>query len=274
MKLRWKLLPIVVLSTLSVWAGAAAARNGTSSSRVWNKRVTAPAQFDLSLAEVRFGAPAHAARADASRSPARGWVRLALRGSTGFDYVAAAVTRFRVLGRPRALVLVVNRRPRGSLAPDLAWVGLTVTASRGLGAPALLSLSDPFTRPSTGLSPALCDLPVHGLSLVAGDLRSVLSRGLALSGFSAERAIASAYDAVCGAPYDAGFRLAVTQGSVSPCGPAQANILVCCPPNAMCVAPPCPPCPCGVGPCPVPLAQSRQSVIACPLQAPPVACPL
>jgi hypothetical protein len=274
MKLRWKLPLIVVLSTLGVWAGAAAASNGTSSSRVWNERVTAPAQFDLSLAEVRFGAPAHAARAGASRSPARGWVRLALRGSTGFDYVAAAVTRFRVLGRPRALVLVVNRRPRGSLAPDLAWVGLTITASRGLGAPALLSLNDPFTRPSTGLSPALCDLPVHGLSLVAGDVRSVLSRGLALSGFSAERAIASAYDAVCGAPYDAGFRLAVTQGSVSPCGPAQANILVCCPPNAMCLPPPCPPCPCGVGPCPVPLGQSQPSVIACPLQAPPVACPL
>jgi hypothetical protein len=241
--------------------------------RAWKKYVTAPSQFDLSLAEISFGAPARVAGQATSVTRHEGSIRLELRGATGLDYVAGAVTRFTVLGRPRALVLVVNRRPRGSLAPDLARIGLTVLAAARLGDPLLWQVSDPLTRPSS-LTPALCDLPTRGGSLAPSDLRSVLSRGSALSGFSAGAALAQAYDLVCRRPYQQAFRYAVTQGSWPACDTGLANVLPCCPANAMCVPPPCPACPCGTAPCPVPVAAARKAAIACPLASPPVVCPL
>jgi hypothetical protein len=262
----------LALLTLSMGTSATAAAHAThvNTTRAWSESVMAPAQFDLSLAEVRFGRPARSARA--SRSV--GSIRIAVRGPTGLDYVAAAVTRSEVLVGSRAFVLVVNRRPRGSLAPDLARIGLTVTAPRRLGAPAVLEISDPFTRLGIGLTPALCDLPTHGASLAAGKIRSVLSRGVALAGFSAEAAIAQAYDVVCRRPYEQAFRQAVSPTSAPTCETGKANIGFCCPPNAICAPPPCPPCPCGSIPCATPLRTGRQVVIACPLQAPPIACPL
>jgi hypothetical protein len=201
-------------------------------------------------------------------------MRLAVSGPTGLDYVAAAVTRSALHGRPRALVLVVNRRPRGSLAPDLARIGLSVTAARSLGPPAVLQLADPFTHPSGGPIPALCNLPTHGVALAPGDLRSVLSRGAALGAFSVETAIAQAYDAVCRRPYDPAFRQAVTQAPPPNCLTAQVSIISCCPPNAMCLPPPCLACGCGPSPCAAQAGRIRSSAIACPLATPPVACPL
>jgi hypothetical protein len=267
------LAALAALLTLAMGAGAAASHaKHANTTRAWKESVIAPAQFDFSLAEVRFGRPARGVSARVSRGV--GSIRIALRGATGLDYVAAAVTRSSVLGGLRALVLVVNRRPRGSLAPDLARIGLTVTAARRLGAAAVSQISDPFTRVRIGLTPALCDLPTRGASLVAGDIRSVLSRGVALTGFSAEAAIAQAYDVVCRRPYEQAFRAAVGQASAPTCETGQANILSCCPPNAICASPPCPPCTCGSIPCATPLRTGRPTVIACPLQAPPIACPL
>ena len=72
----------------------------------------APAQCDLSLAELRFG-PRAAAGATASRAPLRSSVGAAVRTDTWSPPSRARAYR----ERPRALVLVVNRRPRGSLAP-------------------------------------------------------------------------------------------------------------------------------------------------------------
>jgi hypothetical protein len=253
---------------------------GASGTRVWHEYLAAPAQFDLSLTEISFGAPAHVASAGSSRSTDKSSIRLAVQGTTGLDYVAGAVTRFNVRGRPRALVLVVNRRPRGSLAPAVARIGLALTARR-LGAPILRRISNPFTR-HVGLTPSLCDLPIRGASLTASDLRAVLSRGLAVIGpqegahqsvFGAEAAVAQAYDAVCGRPYAPVFRQAVTQGSGPSCEPAQGSG-ICCPPNAMCLPPPCPPCPCGTALCPAPVSLARKAAMACPLASPPIACPL
>src|SRR2546425_353152 len=83
------------------------------------------------------------------------------------------------------VVLVVNRRPRGSLAPDLARIGVAITAARRLGTPVLSQVTDAFTRPrSGGAVPALCELPVSGASLAAAELRPLLGRGAALEGFS------------------------------------------------------------------------------------------
>jgi hypothetical protein len=268
------LVALLAPLTLSMGAWAAAASHAThaNTTRAWKGSVIAPAQFDFSLAEVRFGQPARQASARASRGG--GSIRIALRGPTGLDYVAAAVPRSGVLRASRALVLVVNRRPRGSLAPDLARIGLTVTAARRLGAVAVLQVSDPFTRVRIGLTPALCDLPTRGPSLVAGEIHSVLSRGVALTGFNAEAAIAQAYDVVCRRPFEQAFGRAVSQTSAPTCETGKANIAFCCPPNAICAPPPCPPCPCGSIPCATPLRTRPQVVIACPLQAPPIACPL
>lgn len=253
-------------------AAAAAHAENANATRGWKESVVAPAQFDFSLAEVRFGRPARVVGARVSRGA--GSIRIALRGATGLDYVAAGVTRSSISGGPRALVLVVNRRPRGSLAPDLARIGLTVTAPRRLGPAAVSQTSDPFTRVRVGPTPALCDLPTRGASLVAGEIRSVLSRGVALTGFGAEAAIAQAYDVVCRRPYEQAFKQAVSPTSPPTCQTGTANIGFCCPPNAICAPPPCPPCPCGSIPCATPLRTGRQVLIACPLQAPPIACPL
>jgi hypothetical protein len=276
MKSRLQLTMLVALMTIGACAGTAAATHtsGARAVRVWKEHVAAPAQFDLSLAQISFGAPARVAHPSSSRPRHLSPIRLALRAPTGLDYVAAAVTRFTVLGRPRALLLVVNRRPRGSLAPDLARVDFAVTAAASLGDPLVLRTFDPFTHP-TGLTAAVCNLPIRGLSLAAGDLTAALSRGPALGGFSAAAAIAQAYDTVCRRPFSPSFRQAVTQGSPPPCETGTANAVLCCPPNAMCLPPQCPPCPCGVGPCPAsPVAGARKSAIACPLQSPPIACPL
>ena len=252
---------------------SAASTVGARPARAWTERIAAPAQFDLSLARLSFGSRARVARSSAAlRSQPRA-LRLRLRGSAGLYYVAGAVTRFSVVGRPSALVLVVNRRPRGSLAPDLARIGLTVTAPARLGMPLLSQGTNPFTRPS-GLTPALCDLPIRGSALTASDLAPVLSSGAAPAGFSAAVAIAQAYDAVCRRPFSASFRQAVTQGSVPPCVAGPATLPACCPPNALCLPPPCPICPCASAPCPLTPATPASSAIACPLASPPVACPL
>jgi hypothetical protein len=270
MKLGPTLAALLTLMALTAGvAGAASGARGTSAVRTWRPNVTAPAQFDLTLAEVRFGGAAHVAT-----SKLAGSVRLALRGPTGLDYVAGALARLRVHGRLRALVLVVNRRPRGSLAPDLQRIGLTVTSAARLGAPALAQTSNAFSRPAVGPLPALCDLPLGaGVTLGARDLRATVVRGLALKGFSAEGAVAEAYDVVCRRAYDPAFTQALGRGVPPACEGAQASIVACCPPNAMCV-PPCGGCPCAPVPCPVPAIGARASVIVCPLASPPVACPL
>jgi hypothetical protein len=259
-------LSVLGLCAAPVWASRS---SGAGTPRTWRTSVTAPAQFDFSLAEIRFGASAHAARGQT----VAGTLRLALRGATGLDYVAAALTRVGTLGRPGALVLVVNRRPRGSLAPDLARIGLTVTAARRLGRPLVWQVANALSRPA-GLAPALCDVPIRGSSLTARDLRALLRSGPALGAFSAEAAIAQAYDVVCHRPSDPAFSQAVTRGS-GPCDRRSASPVACCRPNAICVPPPCPPCPCGPGPCPAPpLVPARKAIVACPLQGVPVPCPL
>jgi hypothetical protein len=288
MKLRFTLALLASAVTIGACAGAPSAAphsTGAAGARVFTEYVAAPAQFDLSLAEISFGAPARIANAGGPRR-SRSALRIALRGTAGLNYVVGAVTRFNVRRRPRVLVLVVNRRPRGSLAPDLARVGLRVTAARRLGAPRMLLLADPFTRPATGLTPALCDLPIRGPTLTAGDLRAVLSRGPALGGFAPAAAVAQAYDAVCGRPYSPAFRQAVTLGTGSSCEAGQAIVAGCCPPNAMCASPsppppppplpppPCPPCPCPRVPCPLAVAPGGGTAIACPPQSQPIACPL
>src|SRR6478735_8701427 len=87
-------------------------------------RVAAPAQFDVSIAQVRYAVP-HGPR------PA---LRLALAGPTGLDYVAVALPRHQPRHAVVALVAVVTRRPRAPQAADLAQVLLSTRPSRAMRA--------------------------------------------------------------------------------------------------------------------------------------------
>src|SRR4051812_46869637 len=83
--------------------------------RVHRVAVAGPAQFDATLASVRSR---HAGR-----------LRAALSGPSAFDYVAVAVPKHRRGARARALVLVVNRRPRGSKVADVSPVSVRLRTS-------------------------------------------------------------------------------------------------------------------------------------------------
>ena len=95
MRSRLRLPLLVAMVTIGACAAAAAAPH-KSATRAWHEQVLAPAQFDLSLAQVSFGARARLALPSRPRRAAP--IGLKLRGATGLEYLAAAVTRFSVLG--------------------------------------------------------------------------------------------------------------------------------------------------------------------------------
>ena len=198
-------------------------------------RVRAPAQFDVALAQVRYAVPhGPTARADASRSP----------GPTGLDYVAVALPRHQPRRALVALVAVVNRRPRGSQAPDLARILLGTRPSRSMRAP-VVSQATNVLAGAPAKAPAACALGALGV----GDLRFALRAGSPPPGFGARSTIAQALAAACGRPVDPAFRAAVAP-------PLQA------------VPPPPPRRPC---PPPCPPFRARQPRIVCP--PPTAACP-
>ncbi len=262
---------------LAALAGPGAA--APAPTRTSTVALTAPAQFNLTLAAVGFRG--------GSGQP----LRLRLGQAPGLYFVAAALVRRPVAGGPRALVLAVNRRPRGSLAPDRRSLGLAVTGARRLGGAVVRQVADPLPRPvgGGGFPAAVCGPAGKRRTLAAADLRALLRAGPALPGFGAADAVAQAFDLVCGRPADPAFARAV-----SGCG--SSLVAGCCPPNALCavpvtpaptpapapsptptpVPPPaCPPCPrpppCGpLVACPLGSVRAW-AAIACPL-APAVAC--
>jgi hypothetical protein len=196
-------------------------------------RLTAPAQFDVSIAQVRYAVP-HGPR------PA---LRLALAGPTGLDYVAVALPRRQPKHAAVALVAVVNRRPRGSQAPDLAQVVFSTRPSRAMRAPTVTQATNVLAA-KPAAAPAACALG----PLTVGDLRFALRAGASPPGFSARSTIVQALDAACGRAVDPAFRTAVGP----PALPAPSPRPI-----------PCPPCP------PFPPDSPR---IVCPRPTPAV-CP-
>jgi hypothetical protein len=239
-------LCVVVAVALALAVPAAARSVATRTSTV---NLTAPAQFNITVAAVAF-------HAGVGRP-----LGLALGQAPGLYYVAGAIVRRPVAGGPRALVLAVNERPRGSLAPDRVRLGLRVRAARSLGAPSLHQAVNPFPRAVGATAPpALCGRASGRRTLAAGDLRLVLAAGRPLAGFGGAAAVAEAFDAVCARAYDAAFAQAVT-GCTS-------LVAGCCPPNAMCAVPvtPSPPTACP------PTGQCPNTTTPPPTPAPPV-CP-
>jgi hypothetical protein len=196
-------------------------------------RVAAPAQFDVSVAQVRYAVP-HGPR------PA---LRLALAGPTGLDYVAVALPRHQPRHAVVALVAVVNRRPSGSQAADLSQVLLRTRPSRAVRAPTVTQSTDVLARrPAT--VPAACALG----PLAVSDLRVALRAGTPPPGFGVRSTIVQALAAACGRATEPSFLEAVAPPAVPPPSPLPA---------------PCPPCR------PPPGAQPR---IVCPVPAPGI-CP-
>jgi len=193
--------------------------------------LSGPAQFDVAVAQVRYAAP-HGPR------PA---LKLALAGPTGLDYVAVALPRHQPRRALVALVAVVNRRPRGSQAPDIARILLGIEPSRAMRAPVVSEAANVLRAPPTAAPPA-CALG----ALAVGDLRFAMRAGAPPPGFAARSTIAQALAAVCGRPVDPAFRTAVAP-------PAPAPLPKPCPP-------PCPPTP-------------MQPRIVCPMPAALVICP-
>jgi hypothetical protein len=217
----------VLISCLAIPAAAQAHR----------VRVTAPAQFDVAVAQVRYAVP-HGPRPR---------LKVALAAPAGLDYVAVALPRHQPRRALVALVAVVNRRPRGSQAPDLSQILLSTRPSRAMRAPTVAQATNVlYAAPAT--TPAACRLG----ALKAADLRFAMRAGGPPSGFGARSTIAEALAAACGRPVDPAFRAAVAP-------PA----LQLPPPKPQ----PCPPCP------PLPPAQPAKAAIVCPTAQPPAACP-
>ncbi len=256
-------VPLIVAVALTLAIPGAAARTSGPVTRAWPVSVAAPAQFDFALAELSFRGAAG---------------RVTLSGAPGLYYVAAAVVRRPRSGGARALVLVVNERPRGSLAPDRSSIALRVSTALRFGAPRVHQRNNIFTTPVGAGARPLCGLGSrHG----AGDLRGAVGAGRRLAGLTAAAAIAQAYAVACGLPANPAFAAAVR-------GPCAAGLVAgCCPPNALCATPtpvapppaptptpmppacppPCPP-PCVVGYVRCPLGAVRaQRALGCP---PPV----
>lgn len=190
--------------------------------------VRAPAQFEVTVAQIRY-AVAHGPR------PA---LRLALAGPTGLDYVAAALPRHQPRRALVALVAIVNRRPRGSQAPDLAQIVLRTRLSRTLAAPRISEAMNVLAG-KPAIAPSACALG----PLTVGDMRFALRAGTPPQGYGARATIAQALAAACGRPVEPAFRLAVAPPAIEP-------------------PPPCPP------PC-----RPIEPRIVCPLETPPGICP-
>ncbi len=209
--------------------GHAAAARGAAPVRSWNLTLS-PAPNDLALAQVSFR------RNHRNRGVTAAMLRLAAKAPFGDDYLAAATPRSATPGELRVLVVLVNR-PSPLLDPVGVHVGLS--APRRLGTPVVWKLTDPFSQPVRGLTPALCDLPVKGATLTGSQLRPLRSQGSGLSGFDAASTVAQAYDAACGLPVEAPFESAVRGAQPSPPAPSPTPIPTPIPPGCT----PCNPAP-------------------------------
>jgi hypothetical protein len=157
-------------------------------------RVKAPAQFQVTLAQIRYAVP-HGPR------PA---LRLAMAGPAGMDYVAAALPRHQPRHALIALVAIVNRRPSGSLLPDPSRIVLSTRPSHALKAPRTSVATNVLAIRVATTSPA-CALGPLGVS----DLRLAMRAGAPPPGFGARSTIAQALAAACGRAVDPAFRQAV-----------------------------------------------------------------
>ncbi len=236
MRSRWRSLAgLTVCGALALGASAAGAVHEAGSkkaaarasrarplTRTWNLTLS-PAPNDIALAEISF----HRAHLGARISGRM--LRVSVSGPFGADYMALATPIVGTPGDLRAVVVVVNRP---SPLMDPANVHLRITARQGLGTPVVWKLANPFSQPHPGLTPALCDMPMHGSAVSGSELLALGSRGAPPAGFGVATTVAQAYDVACGLPYEGSFAQAVT-GSPAPrppvCTPCDPRPGFACP---------------------------------------------
>jgi hypothetical protein len=251
MRSRWRSLASLTACGLLVLVAAAAgasrmaqgtdaaARTGHARSlmRTWNVTLS-PAPNDVALAEIVFR------RGSRHEAISKRTVGVRATAPFGDDYMATAAPVSRTTGELQVLVVAVNRP---SPLADPVNVHLRLTVPRVFGTPVVWKLANPFARRAAGLTPALCNLPLHGPTLSGSALLPLRSQGAALAGFGPASAVAQAYDVACGLPYEGSFELAVAGSTPSPsptppppvCAPCDPPPGYVCPmvQPSVCVAP-------------------------------------
>jgi hypothetical protein len=197
---RAALSALVAISTVAVVAPAQAHR----------VRVKAPAQYQVSLAQIRYAVP-HGAR------PA---LRLKLASTAGADYVAAALPRKQPRHAVLALVAIVTH---AATPTDPTHIVFSTNPSHRLSAPHMSEASDVLAA-TPAAKPSACSL---GPMKTSG-LRIALHSGIAPKGFGARATIAQALAAACGRAVDPAFKAAVAAPTAAPVPPE--------------MPPGCPPC--------------------------------
>ena len=177
-------LSVIAVSLLALAPAVSEAR-----ARSHKVRIAAPQQFDFTLAWLNLRGPASGLRVD-------------MPGAAGLTYVAAAQVRS---ARRLILVLVVNRRPRGSLAPDPASVLVRVTTRSRERAPAHSERVNILANGAPGID---CSA-LHGRPAFGSELRALL--GGYFGPFHADEAVARGLDQACGMPIDSQFERQVRQ---------------------------------------------------------------
>jgi hypothetical protein len=209
-------------AALAAAAPAAAAAVQRTGARAYAVTVNGAPQSDLTVARLDFRLGAYA------RHPTRRALRFAVRGPTGLNYLAAG----RLLPPTRttltALVALVNRRPPGSLAPDLAFVRIDVAGARLTHRPRVTQVVGAFARRrrASAVAPPMCVQTPR--TLEARDVAAVFASGPGF-GFPPQDVIAQGFDAACSRPVDPAFERAVTHTPACRPTPCDPRMGVACP---------------------------------------------
>jgi len=229
---------VLGLAWMALAMPAAAATVKRTGPRAYRVTVSGAPQADLTITRLDFRLGAYA------RHPTRRSLRVSLAGPTGLSYLAAARLLPARRGTLTALVALVNRRPAGSLAPDLAFVSLDIAGTRLTHRPRASEVVGAFAQRAraSALAPPMCRQTLR--TLAGRDVAAALASGPAF-GFSPRNVVAQSFDAACSRPVDPAFQRAVTAfGRCPPCGP------------------------------PGPVARAAAAAIPCPAAQPAIVCPL
>jgi hypothetical protein len=220
--MRRALVVALALGGLALAVPAHAATVKRTGARAYEVTVNGAPQSDLTVVRLDFRLGAYA------RRPTRHSLRVSVVGPTGLNYLAAG----RLLPATRttltALVALVNRRPPGSLAPDLAFVRVDVAGARLTHRPRVGEVVGAFARRAraAAVAPAMCAQTAR--TLAARDVVGLLAAGPGF-GFAPRYVVAQSFDAACSRPVDPAFERAVRPGPVCRPIPCDPRMGIACP---------------------------------------------
>jgi hypothetical protein len=184
----------------------AAATGAGAKAHTWSLRL-APAPDDLALAQIRFP---RAGR----RAVARALLHIEIQAPFGADYLAVAAPSISLsTAGAQVLVLLVNRP---TALEDPVSVRLRLSTGGRLAEHQVRRVENPFAETPSPATRDLCDLSTRGPTLQGSDLTPLRSAGAPLAEFGVAAAVAQAYDAACGLPYESAFKQAITDASTQP----------------------------------------------------------